>query len=47
MAFKIANIKNDFNLLLKAKEEAENYIKSDFYTNDIVNKMLNESVNLD
>jgi len=47
MAFKIANIKNDFNLLLKAKEEAENYIKSDIYTNDIVNKMLNESVNLD
>ena len=47
MAFKIANIKNDFNLLLKAKEEAENYIKSDFYTNKIVNKMLNESVNLD
>lgn len=47
MAFKIANIKNDFNLLLKAKEEAENYIKSDFYTNEIVNKMLNESVNLD
>jgi ATP-dependent DNA helicase RecG len=47
MAFKIANIKNDFNLLLKAKEEAENYIKSDIYTNEIVNKMLNESVNLD
>lgn len=47
MVFKIANIKNDFNLLLKAKEEAENYIKSDIYTNEIVNKMLNESVNLD
>ncbi len=47
MAFKIANIKNDFNLLLKAKEEAENYIKGENYTNEIVNKMLNESVNLD
>jgi len=47
MVFKIATIKNDFNLLLKAKEEAENYIKSDIYTNEIVNKMLNESVNLD
>lgn len=47
MVFKIANIKNDFNLLLKAKEEAENYIKSDIYTNEMVNKMLNESVNLD
>ena len=47
MAFKIASIKNDFNLLLKAKEDAEEYIKSDLYTNELVNKMLSESVNLD
>jgi ATP-dependent DNA helicase RecG len=47
MAFKIADIKNDFNILLKAKEEADNYIKNDIHTNEIVKKMLTESVNLD
>ena len=47
MNFKLANIKNDFNVLLKAKEEAEFYLKSDVDTNKIVKKMLIESTNLD
>lgn len=47
MNFKLANIKNDFNFLLKAKEEAEIYLKSDVDTNKIVKKMLIESTNLD
>ena len=47
MNFKLANIKNDFNVLLKAKEEAETYLKSDVDTNKIVKKMLIESTNLD
>lgn len=47
MNFKLANIKNDFNVLLKAKEEAEIYLKSDVDTNKIVKKMLIESTNLD
>ena len=47
MNFKLANIKNDFNVLLKAKEEAELYLKSDVDTNKIVKKMLIESTNLD
>lgn len=47
MNFKLANIKNDFNVLLKAKEEAELYLKSDVDTNKIVKKMLIDSTNLD
>lgn len=47
MNFKLANIKNDFNVLLKAKEEAEIYLKSDVDTNKIVKKMLIDSTNLD
>ena len=47
MNFKLANIKNDFNVLLKAKEEAEFYLKSDVDTNKIVKKMLIDSTNLD
>ena len=47
MNFKLANIKNDFYILLKAKEEAEFYLKSDVYTNKIVKKMLIDSTNLD
>ncbi len=47
MNFKLANIKNDFNVLLKAKEEAEFYLKIDVDTNKIVKKMLIESTNLD
>lgn len=47
MNFKLANIKNDFNVLLKAKEEAEFYLKNDVDTNKIVKKMLIESTNLD
>lgn len=47
MQFKLANIKNDFNILLKAKEEAERYFNNDVDTIDIVKKLLIESTNLD
>ncbi len=38
MDFKLANIKNDYDLLLKAKSDAENFLKSD---NDILKKVGN------
>ena len=47
MNFKLANIKNDFSILLKAKEEAEIYLKNDVDINKVVKKMLINSTNLD
>ena len=47
MNFKLANIKNDFSILLKAKEEAELYLKNDVDINKVVKKMLINSTNLD
>lgn len=47
MQFKLANIKNDFNILLRAKEEAEKYFNNDVDTIDIVKKLLIDSSNLD
>ena len=34
MTFKIANLKRDYSILIKAKEDVLNYIKSDKYKND-------------
>ena len=47
MNFKIANIKNDFELLLKAKEEAELYLKQNESPIEVINKLLSDSINLD
>ena len=47
MNFKLANIKNDFSILLKAKEEADIYLKNDVDINKVVKKMLINSTNLD
>ncbi len=47
MNFKIANIKNDFELLLKAKEEAELYLKQNESPTEVINKLLSDSINLD
>ena len=46
MNFKLANIKRDFKLLLKAKEDSLEYLNSNDYNNDIIN-ILDNSYNLD
>ncbi len=46
MNFKLANIKRDFKLLLKAKEDSLEYLNSNDYNSDIIN-VLDNSYNLD
>ena len=46
MNFKLANIKRDFKLLLKAKEDSLEYLNSNDYNSDIIN-ILDNSYNLD
>ena len=46
MNFKLANIKRDFKLLLKAKEDSLEYLNSNDYNNDIIN-ILDNSYNLE
>ena len=46
MSFKVANIKEDFNILMKAKEDTEDLINNiDNYP--ILKQILNDSSNLD
>ncbi len=47
MKFRLASINNDFNLLLKAKEEAESYNKTKKESNKILDTLLEGSKNLD
>ena len=50
MNFKIANIKNDYDLLLKAKEDSASFIKSKEYQDkqyDYIKKVIINSSNLD
>ena len=50
MNFKLADIKNDYDLLLKAKEDGENFMKSKEYNNpkyDFIKKQTIQSANLD
>ena len=50
MNFKLADIKNDYDLLLKAKEDSENFMKSQEYNNpkyDFIKKQTIQSANLD
>lgn len=50
MNFKLANIKNDYQLLLKAKEDSSNFLKSPEYNLEKYNYLknqINNSVNLD
>ena len=44
MIFKIANIKSDYNILLKAKEDSEEYLKNNDDTELI--SLLKESTDL-
>ena len=46
MNFKLANIKRDFKLLLKTKEDSLEYLNSNEYNSDIIN-ILDNSYNLD
>ncbi len=50
MNFKLADIKNDYDLLLKTKEDSENFIKSEEYNDkkyDYIKKIVIQSANLD
>ena len=50
MNFKLANIKNDYQLLLKAKEDSSNFLKSPEYNLEKYNYLknqINNSVSLD
>lgn len=50
MNFKLADIKNDYDLLLKAKEDSENFMKSQEYNDpkyDFIKKQTTQSANLD
>ena len=50
MNFKIANIKNDYDLLLKAKEDSASFIKSKEYQDkqyEYIKKVIINSSNLD
>ena len=50
MNFKLADIKNDYDLLLRAKEDSESFIKSKEYENskyDFIKKSVIHSANLD
>ena len=50
MSFKIANIKNDYSLLLMAKEDSEEFLNSKEYVNkryDYIRQNLESSMNLD
>ena len=50
MNFKIADIKNDYDLLLRAKEDSENFMKSKEYNDpkyDFIKKQIIQSANLD
>lgn len=42
MVFKIANIKNDYHILLKAKEDASNYLKTN-KDSELVNLLMNST----
>ena len=33
MVFKLADLKKDFNILLKAKQDSEEFINNNFFTN--------------
>ena len=46
MNFKLANLKSDYNILLKVKEEAENILKN-IKEYPKLEKLLNDSTNLD
>ncbi len=50
MNFKLADIKNDYDLLLRAKEDSESFIKSKEYNNskyNFIKKLVTHSANLD
>ena len=50
MNFKLADIKNDYDLLLKAKEDSESFLKSDEYQDskyDFIKNEITQSTNLD
>ena len=49
MNFKIANIKNDFNILLKAKEDSVDFIRKNMNKEEYkhIKQMLSKSINLD
>ena len=50
MNFKLADIKNDYDLLLKTKEDSEKFIKSEEYNDkkyDYIKKIVIQSANLD
>ena len=50
MNFKLADIKNDYDLLLKAKEDSEIFLKSDEYQDskyDFIKNEITQSTNLD
>ncbi len=47
MSFKIANLKEDFNILLKAREDTEELLKNDIKDYPELMKLLNDSKNLD
>lgn len=50
MNFKLADIKNDYDLLLRAKEDSESFIKSEEYQDskyDFIKREINQSTSLD
>ncbi|MBQ9011141.1 MAG: ATP-dependent DNA helicase RecG [Bacilli bacterium] len=50
MSFKLADIKNDYQLLLQAKEDGEKFVTSSDYTNEKnkhIRQMIEQSTNLD
>ena len=44
MSFKIANLKDDYQILLQAKLDSEEYINNNLYENNLHYKSLIESI---
>ncbi|MEG1900486.1 MAG: ATP-dependent DNA helicase RecG [Bacilli bacterium] len=47
MEFKIANLKQDYKILLQAKEDSKEYLLDNRYDNDIIKKNLINSISVD
>ena len=47
MTFKMANLKNDYKILLQAKKDSQEYLDNKEYDNDLLKKRLISSINRD
>ena len=47
MQFKIANLKEDYKILLQTKKDSLEYLQNEQYQNDEIRKRLIDSINKD